>query len=182
MRLLIIHILLLSQVTLVAQLITTPNKVINGKKVGLWSELSYFTETDSTGNSHLAFNLHGTPLYILDEGYYKNNERSGLWKSFFIDQTNENNKTFYKKGSLCKIFDYSDKYRSLLIEYYKSGQVRVLGHYESVPVNIYDTIKIVDWANDPKGGIMKDSTIHTTSKLKPIGKWYYFIPDGKLNK
>jgi hypothetical protein len=75
----------------------------------------------------------------------------------------------------------NDVLSDLVIEYYESGAIKCIGHYETYPTDKTETIQIVDWTKKPVGDYLKDSVIHLTLASKPKGKWYYFLENGELH-
>ncbi|MDI3319393.1 hypothetical protein [Pinibacter soli] len=169
-----------------SQVQKTPDKYVDGKKEGLWTEYEWlYTWMDSTGQFYVAYNLHFAPLPAYCEGFYSAGVRVGYWKTFQLDLVSaENGKREMRKGSLVSVLEYTDANScSLYVEYYKNGNMKVLGQFQEIPVNRPDTVvQIPDWIADPNGNILKDTIIHTTSVTRPFGKWYYFRSDGSVKE
>jgi antitoxin component YwqK of YwqJK toxin-antitoxin module len=165
--------------TIVGQtLLTNPNKTINGKKEGLWSEFTFCFTMDLEGKYHLMTDLHHLPKSVIAEGLYINNQKQGYWKEFWIIVGDSVNRLM--KGKVKSVIEYKDDVRSgLVIECYPSGLVKALGQYENFPINSYDTLQVPDW-NHSKKTKAKDTIIHSAVGYKPTGKWFYFLENGEL--
>lgn len=168
-----------------SQGIKTSGEYVNGKKEGLWTEYEWlYTWMDSTGESHVAYNLHFAPLPAYAEGFYSAGIRVGYWKTYEAELIlMENDKRELRKTNLVSVLEYGDANScSLYIEYYRNGNMKIMGQYQQIPVNRTDTVQIFDWKADPQGNIKKDTIVHTTSLTRPFGKWYYFRPDGSVKE
>lgn len=102
-------ILVLSPIFSIAQLIlNAPNKLINGKKDGFWSERTIEDSLFSNGTSRLALDLHYNPKYLIAEGQYKDDEKTGIWRLYWIDQSlnEETGNIIYQKGQIKRIEEY----------------------------------------------------------------------------
>ena len=160
-------------------LLTKPNKIVNGKKEGEWSEFDYCDTIDFEGKYHIVYGQHFSPRSVIAEGLYVENQRQGYWKQYWI--VDGDSVIRFKKGGIKSIVEYKNDVPSgLVIEYYPSGMVKALGQYETYPINRYDTLQVVDWARDIDGNKMKDTIIHSTLGNRPTGKWYYFLENGEL--
>jgi hypothetical protein len=166
------------------QIITTPNKVIKGKKTGPWSSTVYCDTIDFQGASHIVLRYHGDPEYVLSEGYYMNDLMEGFWKEYWIVSQIENTRTFYKRGPLKSVKEYKgDLLSGLFIENYRDGNMKVIGHYEIYQDNKPDTVvRIPNWTKDPTGNTLKDTIIHRKMNSRPYGRWYYFSTNGQLKE
>lgn len=168
-----------------SQIQKTPDKYVDGKKDGLWTEHEwYYRWLDSTGQFYAAYDLHFAPLPAYREGFYIAGVKVGYWKTFRLELVRgENNKTQIRRGALVSVVEYADANScSLYVEYYKNGNMKALGQFQEIPVNRTDTVQIYDLTADEHGNILKDTVIHTTSLTRPFGKWYYFRPDGTVKE
>ncbi|MGO8055587.1 hypothetical protein, partial [Rhizobium leguminosarum] len=120
------------------------NKFVHGKKQGLWSEFNLLDTVDFKGEWHVVLGQHYAPKSVIAEGLYVNNERQGFWKTYWILQDDSTRK--YYKGNVQTIIEYRDNVAcNLVVEYYPNGNLKVIGHYETFPVNVIDTIQVPDW-------------------------------------
>jgi hypothetical protein len=168
-----------------SQVQKTPDRYVDGKKEWLWTEYEwYYRWMDSTGDFHIAYDPHYTPLPACREGFYSAGVKVGYWKTFqLVWVLAENEKRQMRKGSLVSVLEYNDANSCCLyVEYYKNGNMKALGQFQEIPVNRTDTVQIPDWTADAQGNIVKDTIIHTTGVTRPFGKWYYFRPDGSVKE
>jgi hypothetical protein len=161
------------------QLINSPNITEGGKKQGLWMEFSYLDSMDINGRSRIIRGQKDLPVTMISEGYYLNGEKSGSWKTYWIDRHVDSNRTIHRKGILNEFIEYDqNSMNGIYVSYYKSGGIRLLGHYKKIDSLSVDTIRFIDQVSE----LEKDTIIRSNFSSKMVGNWYEFNKSGSLIK
>lgn len=162
-----------------AQLIQAKNEIKDSLREGLWNEIEIKTILDIKGESHIVFDLHYAPEYILSEGYYVKGNKHGVWKNFFIERYNDSGNVKYRKGQLKDLCEFEEGYLSgIFVSYFKNGQVRILGQYCIFKQYSLDTLEIPINCSDD----YEQKVFESFYKSEMTGNWYEFEQSGKIKE
>ena len=142
MKILFTYILLFFILGTQAQLLTAPNKMIAGRETGIWSQFEFCDSLDFEGTHHLLWFQHN-PEIVLAEGNYLNGNKEGFWKRYWVEKVRENNRDILQRRNLKSMTEYKhDVEAGLFIDYYRSGRIRIIGHYDTFLLTKIDTFQI----------------------------------------